>query len=228
MKRTCEEKQLCGGKLVMNKKTDKQKKVIELVINGTPVSFYDANNENVISALSFLHSVIEILACDNAKLLSSGFTSQITIDKKDSDNLDARQFSNEELGLSSDCENGGQQKSPYSNEPFIYTGNLDLLSLIDWLSHEHDKLIAIRHVITNSKNILNRILEEAGAVIQHQSLINNLHHHPNSSLFLDSNQYSNDLGSILSHLNNHELFHKNYQGINISKEEKPFVKVKES
>lgn len=67
----------------MNKKTDKQKKVIELVINDTPVSFYNANNGNVISALSFLHSVIETLAGDNVELLSSGFISQITIDKKD-------------------------------------------------------------------------------------------------------------------------------------------------
>lgn len=212
----------------MNKKTDKQKKVIELVINGTPVSFYDANNGNVISALSFLHSVIETLAGDNVELLSSGFISQITIDKKDAKNLDTSHFSNEELSLSSDCENEGQQKSPYSNEPFIYTGNLDLSSLINWLNHEHDKLISIRHVITNSKNILNRIQEEADTVIQNQSLINNLHHHPNSNLLLDSNQYSNDLDSILLYLNNHELFHKNYQGINISKEEKPFVKVKES
>lgn len=115
----------------------------------------------------------------------------------------------------------GQQVPPYGDEPFIYSGNLDLDALIRWMEDEANKLKAIRHAITESRRALGYLMKEMSGVIQCQTLINNLRHHPGSSLLSDSNQYSRVLGSALSHLNNHELFYKSYQGIGLQGEEKP-------
>lgn len=214
----CEEKQLCGGKLVMSEKTDKQKKVIELVINGTPVSFYDANNGNVISALSFLHSVIETLAGDNVELLSSGFISQITIDKKDAKNLDASHFSNEELSLSSDCENEGQQALPYGDEPFVYTACLNLDDVIFWLEQQLESFRFQRSSIDRIERITKDLKETIAHINQHRDLIKNQHHHQESNLLKDSNRYAHNLKKLLLFLNNPEFQQENFPGINLLRE----------
>lgn len=219
MKRTCEEKQLCGGKLVMNKKTDKQKKVIELVINGIPVSFYDANNGNVISALSFLHSVIETLAGDNVELLSSGFISQTTIDKKDAKNLDASHFSNEELSLSSDCENKSKQSLYYGEKPFIYTAKLSANELVEFL---HNEYVAAKNKVINAVSAAIKIDDVINAIhtlnnenIRRESIA----HHPESSLYLETNQLPSEIIDILEALEHSKLRVDSLLGLALQKEE---------
>ncbi|MDM8753023.1 hypothetical protein Q4R22_07755 [Morganella morganii subsp. sibonii] len=130
--------------------------------------------------------------------------------------------------MTTENEKIGQQVPPYGDEPFIYSGNLDLDALIRWMEDEANKLKAIRHAITESRRTLGYLMKEMSGVIQCQTLINSMRHHPDSSLLSDSNQFSNDLNSILLHLNSHELLHRSYQGIGVSEEEKPFAEAKEN
>lgn len=114
-----------------------------------------------------------------------------------------------------------RSSSPCGDEPFIYSGNLDLDSLIRWLEDEFNKLRAVRGAIANSRAALSDLIKEASAVIQCQPLINNLHHHQGSSLFSDSNQYSKDLAAILTQLDTSLILSKNYQGVGLQVKQIP-------
>ncbi|MEF0173348.1 hypothetical protein ABM000_16675 [Morganella morganii] len=123
--------------------------------------------------------------------------------------------------MTTENEKTGQQVPPYGDEPFIYSGNLDLDALIRWMEDEANKLKVTRRAIIESRKLLGYLIKEMHGVIQCQALINNLRHHPDSSLLSDSSQYSRVLNSALSHLNNHELYYKSYQGVGLQEEEKP-------
>lgn len=208
---------MCGV-LDMCGVTSENKKMVELVVNGTPVSFYDVNNGNTIGALSFLNKVIETLAGENAELLDEAIVSQFTIDAKNIGKLETRTIASDEVALNSTMENEGQQALPYGDEPFVYTACLDLDSTIFWLEHQLDSFRSQRRSINHIEKITKDLKDTIVDINQHHDLIKSQHHHQESNLWKDSNQYTHNLKMLLLFLNNPEFQQKNFPGINLLRE----------
>lgn len=111
------------------------------------------------------------------------------------------------------------------DEPFIYSGNCDLTSLIHWLEDELNNLRSTRNMIIESSFAMDNLIQKARTTIQYQPLINNLRHRQDSSLLSDSNQYSKDLGVILTELDTFLISSKSYQGLGLPVKQTPSVEV---
>nr|WP_230083126.1 hypothetical protein [Providencia sp. wls1916] len=171
----------------MSKLTRKNKKIIELVVNGAPVSFYDVNNGNTIGALSFLNKAIEVLAGDNADLLGEAIISQFTIDTKNISKPETRAIASGEVALNSTMENEGQQALPYGDEPFIYTANLSSGEIVDWLTTSLNKAEGKLYAIRAISRGIDGLMTQLGSLdvnLEKESFV----HHPDSNLKRDLSQ----------------------------------------
>nr|WP_265498804.1 hypothetical protein [Providencia rustigianii] len=202
----------------MSEVTSDNKKVVELVINGAPVSFYDVNNGNTIGALSFLNKVIETLAGENVGLLDEAIVSQFTIDAKDIGKLETRTIASGEVALNPTAENEGQKALPYGDEPFVYTACLDLDGTIFWLEQQLELFNSQRRNINYAEIVIKDLKRTIASINQNHDLIKIQRHRLESNLLKDSSQYAHNLKMLLLFLNNPEFQQKNFPGINLLRE----------
>lgn len=114
-----------------------------------------------------------------------------------------------------------QQTQDYGNEPFIYAANLNLDELIEWLKTE---LATLSH----RKEWLSITLEEIGNLNKrlaslekvNQILSGSLRLSQESNLLSSANQYQTQLRLMLSDLRNSVLSLEDFQGLDLSEEQK--------
>ncbi|MGF7419683.1 hypothetical protein [Providencia rettgeri] len=203
--------------------TSENKKMVELVVNGAPVSFYDVNNGNTIGALSFLNKVIETLAGDNAELLDEAIVSQFTIDARNIGKLESRTIASDEVALHSTAENEELQVMPYSDKPFVYAAKLSAKELVAFLYEEY---LAARNRTLNAISAANKVDEAAAAIrnlMDEKVLKGSIVPHPESSLHLETNQLPGEIAGILFALDHSKLRADNLLGLGLQKEEIPTV-----
>lgn len=213
---------MCGV-LGMCGVTSENKKMVELVVNGAPVSFYDVNNGNTIGALSFLNKVIETLAGDNVELLDEAITSQFTIDAKNIGKLETRTISSGEVALNSTMENKEQQAPSYGDKPFVYSAKLSANELVTFL---HEEYIAARNRTLNTISAANKVDYAVDAIrnlMDERVLQGSIVPHPESSLSLETNQLPSEIAGILFVLGHSKLRTDNLLGLGLQEEEKQGV-----
>ncbi len=210
---------MCGV-LGMCGVTSENKKMVELIVNGDPVSFYDVNNGNTIGALSFLNKVIETLAGDNAELLDEAIVSQFTIDAKNIGKLETRTIASGEAALNSTMKNEGQQAPPYGNTPFIYAGNLNLPELIEWLDSQLRSVKSRSRYLSFALCEVESLINQFDFLASHQVVPESILLSQGSNLLLDSNQCLQLFGSALYHLRNSGLTKEDFPGKALLEEQK--------
>lgn len=210
---------MCGV-LSMCGVTSENTKMVELVVNGAPISFYDVNNGNTIGALSFLNKVIETLAGDNAELLDEAITSQFTIDAKNIGKLETRTIAGGEAALNSAMKNEGQQALPYGDTPFIYAAKLNLPELVKWLGEQLRSVESRSNYLYFALSEVESLINQFDFLASHQVVPESILLSQGSNLHLDSSQCLQLFGSALYHLRNSGLTKEDFPGKALLKEQK--------
>ncbi|MEQ5041370.1 hypothetical protein ABN115_20420 [Providencia rettgeri] len=200
--------------------TSENKKMVELVVNGAPVSFYDVNNGNTIGALSFLNKVIETLAGENAELIDEAIVSQFTIDAKNIGKLETRTIASGEVALNSASENEGQQTLPYGDTPFIYAAKLNLPELVKWLGEQLRDVESRSNYLSFALCEVESLINQFDFLASHQVVPESILLSQGSNLLLDSNQCLQLFGSALYHLRNSGLTKEDFPGKALLEEQK--------